>query len=201
MKKSLYQKMVPYIFLLPFLLFFLIFMAYPIVFSFLLSFGKYEKAALRLIGLGNFRYVLTDPLFYKAMKNTFIMMIIQVPLQTALALILACLLNIRGIKGRGWMRMLVFMPILLDSVSYSIVFSIFFNYENGLINNTVRLLGGEGPQWLNVGWLAKTVLMIAITWRWTGYNTVIMLSGLQSISNDLYESSSIDGAGRIKQFF
>jgi lactose/L-arabinose transport system permease protein len=129
------------------------------------------------------------------------MMIIQVPLQTALALILACLLNIRGIKGRGWMRMLVFMPILLDSVSYSIVFSIFFNYENGLINNTVRLLGGEGPQWLNVGWLAKTVLMIAITWRWTGYNTVIMLSGLQSISNDLYESSSIDGAGRIKQFF
>ncbi len=129
------------------------------------------------------------------------MMIIQVPLQTVLALILACLLNIRGIKGRGWMRMLVFMPILLDSVSYSIVFSIFFNYENGLINNTVRLLGGEGPQWLNVGWLAKTVLMIAITWRWTGYNTVIMLSGLQSISNDLYESASIDGAGRIKQFF
>ena len=128
-------------------------------------------------------------------------MIIQVPLQTALALVLACMLNIKGIRGRGWMRMLVFMPILLDSVSYSIVFSIFFNYENGLVNNAIRLLGGEGLQWLNTGWLAKTVLMIAITWRWTGYNTVIMLSGLQSISGDLYESSSIDGAGRIKQFF
>ena len=135
------------------------------------------------------------------MKNTFVMMIIQVPLQTALALVLACMLNIKGIRGRGWMRMLVFMPILLDSVSYSIVFSIFFNYENGLVNNAIRLLGGEGLQWLNTGWLAKTVLMIAITWRWTGYNTVIMLSGLQSISGDLYESAAIDGAGRIKQFF
>lgn len=201
MNKKLYKGIIPYIFMLPFLLFFVVFMAYPIIFSLVLCFCRYKSAVFTFTGLKNFIYILTDPLFYKALSNTFIMMLVQVPIQTMLALILAAFLNIKTLKGKGIMRMIIFMPILLDSVSYSIVFSMFFNNENGLVNNMIRAIGGTGPQWLNVGWLAKSVLIIAISWRWTGYNTVILLSGLQNISNDLYEAASIDGAGRIRQFF
>lgn len=191
----------PYIFILPFLVFFVVFMAYPIIFSFIMCFSKYSNAEFVFKGLDNFRFVLKDPIFWQALKNTFIMLVIQVPFQTFLAVVLAVFLNGKRLRGRGIMRMIIFMPILLDSVSYSIIFSIFFNYENGVVNNFLRLFLDDGPQWMNVGWLAKTVLMIAITWRWTGYNTVIILSGLQNISDDLYEAASIDGAGKIKQFF
>ena len=201
MRKKLNNLIVPYVFILPFLIFFLVFMAYPIIFSFIMCFSRYANASFVFKGLDNFKFVLNDPLFWKAMKNTFIMLIIQVPVQTFLAVVLAVFLNGKKLKGRGLMRMIIFMPILLDSVSYSIIFSIFFNYENGMVNNFLRIFLPDGPQWMNVGWLAKAVLMIAITWRWTGYNTVIMLSGLQSISDDLYEAASIDGAGRVKQFF
>ena len=201
MRRSIYHRSVLYLFLLPFIAFFFVFMAYPIVFSLMLCFGKYKSASFTFTGIGNFSFVLSDPLFFKALFNTFLMMVIQVPVQTALALILASLLNVKKLKGKGIMRMVVFMPVLLDAVSYSIVFGMFFNYENGIVNNVIRLLGGDGLQWLNLGWLAKTVLIIAITWRWTGYNTVIMLSGLQNIPEDLYEAASIDGAGRIRQFF
>lgn len=199
--KKLSGKIVPYVFILPFVIFFITFMAYPIIFSLIMCFSKYRNASFEYTGLKNFTYVMKDPLFWKALKNTFILLIVQVPIQTFLAVVLANFLNVKSLRGKGIMRMLIFMPILLDSVSYSIVFSIFFNYDNGLVNNAIRLLGGEGPQWLNDGWLAKMVLVIAITWRWTGYNTVIMLSGLQNISDELYEAASIDGAGKIKQFF
>ena len=200
-KKKISNLIVPYVFIAPFVLFFLIFMTYPILFSFVLCFSKYKNATFEFTGLSNFHYVLKDPLFWTAMKNTFILLLVQVPIQTFLAIVLAGFLNVKKLAGKGVMRMLIFMPILMDSVSYSIVFSIFFNYENGLVNNLIRFFGGEGLQWLNVGALAKLVLVIAITWRWTGYNTVIMLSGLQNISEDLYEAASIDGAGKIRQFF
>lgn len=200
-KKTIKEGIVPYLFITPFVIFFLVFMAYPIVFSFIMCFSKYKNASFVYTGLSNFKYVLNDPLFWKALKNTFLLMVIQVPLQTFLAIILANFLNIKSLHGKGIMRMLIFMPILMDSVSYSIVFSIFFNNENGVVNNLITLFGGEKLQWLNIGWLAKLVLIIAITWRWTGYNTVIILSGLQNIPDELYEAASIDGAGKIRQFF
>lgn len=197
---KLYKKAIPYIFILPYLIFFVVFMLYPIGFSFSLAFGKYKAGKLLLTGINNFQYILSDPLFYKALKNTFVMMIIQVPLMTIIALILACCLNRAQLIGKGIFRMLIFMPILMDSVSYSIVFGNFFNNENGILNNLIRMFGGNGVAWLSVGWLAKTVLIIMITWKWTGYNTVILLSGLQSIPHDLYEAASIDGASQFSQF-
>lgn len=200
MKQKMYRKTVPYLFLLPYFIFFLVFMLYPIIFSLGLSFGKYKAGDLILTGFNNFRYILSDPLFYKALKNTFVMMLIQVPLMTIIALLLACCLNKPNVIGTGVFRMLVFMPILMDSVSYSIVFGNFFNKDNGFINNFIRALGGEGLAWLSVGWLAKMVLVVMITWKWTGYNTVILLSGLQAIPHDLYEAASIDGATKLTQF-
>ncbi len=194
MKQGIHKRVIPYTFILPFMLLYLVFMLYPIIFSLVLCFGKYSGARISFVGLKNFRFILTDPLFFKAIGNTFVMMLIQVPIQTILALAIAVLLNRQDIKGLGIFRMIIFMPILLDSVSYSIVFGMFFNYENGLVNNVLQLIGCGRMDWMNHPWLAKLVLIIAITWRWVGYNMVIMLGGLQGIPYELYEAAAIDGA-------
>lgn len=194
------KKNAPYLFLIPFAVFFFVFMLYPLGFSLLLSFGKYKSGQLMITGFNNFRFVFTDPMFYKSIGNTFLIMAVQVPLMTFFALVLAYFLNNRLVKGVGIFRMLVFMPIILDAVSYSIIFRLFFNADNGLFNNAIKALGGTGPQWLSVGWLAQGVIIAVITWRWTGYNTIILLSGMQSISYDLYESASMDGATGVQKF-
>lgn len=201
MKHNLQKKTTPYMFVTPFLILYMVFMIYPIIFSLLLCFGKYGGAKLSFVGLKNFRYILADKQFYKAIGNTFLMMIVQVPAQTLLSLAIACLLNMRGIRWLGVFRMIIFMPILLDSVSYSIIFRIFFNFENGLINNVLTTLGLLRLDWMNNPWLARTVLVLAITWRWTGYNTVIMLGGLQNIPHELYDAASIDGASGWRKFW
>lgn len=201
MKHNLQKKTTPYMFVTPFLILYMVFMIYPIIFSLLLCFGKYGGAQLSFVGLKNFRYILADKQFYKAIGNTFLMMIVQVPAQTLLSLAIACLLNMRGIRWLGVFRMIIFMPILLDSVSYSIIFRIFFNFENGLINNVLTTLGLLRLDWMNNPWLARTVLVLAITWRWTGYNTVIMLGGLQNIPHELYDAASIDGASGWRKFW
>ncbi len=114
------------------------------------EFMKYKGGKLIFNGLKNFTYLFADPVFFKAIINTFIILIIQVPIQTFLAVVIADILNKKTLKCKGIFRMIIFMPILIDTVSYSIVFRLFFNTENGMINNLIRGLGGTGPDWLNV---------------------------------------------------
>ena len=177
-------------------------MAYPTVYSVLLSFMKLRASKFTFVGLKNFQFLFTDPLFGKAIINTFVILVVQVPIQTMLALILANFLNAGRLRAKGLFRMFTFMPVLIDTVSYSVVFLLFFNNDpNAIANGFLSFLGVPALPWLNVGILSKIVIIIAVTWRWTGYNTVILLGGLQSISSDLYEAASIDGASKIKQFF
>ena len=190
------RKLAPLIFIGPFLIIFLIFMVYPIFYSVVLSFGKFRAGNVTFNGVKNYIYLLTDPLFFKSLANTLLILIIQVPIMTILAMIFGCLLNSTLIRGRGIFRMITFMPVLIDAVSYSIIFSLFFNENGGFINNLLNVFGIQSLTWFQSGPLAMTVIILAMTWRWTGYNSIIMLSGLQSISNDLYEAASIDGGGR-----
>lgn len=198
--KNKKKTWIPFLFLAPYLIIYFTFTLYPTTYSMVLSFMKYKGGKLIFNGLKNFTYLFADPVFFKAIINTFIILIIQVPIQTFLAVVIADILNKKTLKCKGIFRMIIFMPILIDTVSYSIVFRLFFNTENGMINNLIRGLGGTGPDWLNVGVLAKIVIIFAMTWRWTGYNTVMILGGLQSISNDLYEAAAIDGANKRQQF-
>lgn len=122
--------------------------------------------------------------------------------QRKLAVVMANFLNNKMMRLKSMFRMFIFMPILIDAVSYSIVFSLFFNNnEGGLINSLLGIFGASPLAWMNDGWLAKIVIMIAVTWRWTGYNVVMILGGMQNISEELYEAASIDGATKFKQFF
>lgn len=201
MAYKLRKKLAPIMFIGPYLLFFAVFMLYPIAYSVVLSLSKFRAGNIKFVGLKNYIYLLTEPLFFKSLFNTFIILVIQVPIMTVLALILGCFLNSALIKGKGIFRMVAFMPVLLDAVSYSIVFSLFFNENNGFVNNLLKIFGVGSLKWFSSPVLAMTVIMLAITWKWTGYNAVIMLSGLQSIPGDLYEAADIDGANAVIKFF
>ncbi len=192
-------KVTPWMFIAPFLVVFILFSIYPILYSVVLSFGSYKGNVIKLSGLRNYRFLLSDKNFALSLINTFKIGIIQVPLMIMLALGLAVFLNSKIIRGKGFFRMAVFMPVLIDAVSYSVIFSMLFN-DNGFINNAIAMMGGTKLTWYTSSWLATMMIVFAQTWKWTGYNTVIILAGLQNIPAELYEAASIDGASRFKQF-
>lgn len=201
MRYKIRHKLAPIFFIGPFLLNFFIFMVYPIFYSLVLSFCKYRAGRITFVNIKNYTYLLTEGLFYKSLLNTLIILVIQVPIMIFLALIFGSLLNSALIKLKGIFRMFTFMPVLIDAVSYSIVFSLLFSENGGFINSTLKLIGIGPQQWFSSGPLAMSLIIVALTWRWTGYNSVIMLSGLQNISNDLYEAASIDGANAFVKFW
>lgn len=202
MKEKTKRKLVPLVFVAPFLILFVIFMVYPVIYSVVLSLGNIRGGEYTFKGIANFTTVLNDQNFRKSIVNTFIILIIQVPIQTILCVVFASFLNMQRLKAKGLYRMFVFMPVLIDAVSYSVVFKLLFsNNADGIINTAFSVVGLGPFEWFNVAWLSRIMIIIAVTWRWTGYNTVIILGGLQNISADLYEAASIDGASKIRQFF
>ncbi|WP_199621025.1 carbohydrate ABC transporter permease [Paenibacillus alkalitolerans] len=190
---------VPYLFLSPAIVLFAIFMVYPIVYSFLLSFQTGQGSEMTFGGLDNYRRLFGDEIFWTALKNTFVILIIQVPVMLSLSVILASFLN--SVKrAKGLFRVSFFMPAVTSLVAYSIIFSIML-MSDGIINQLLMSLGLGAAPWLSHPVWAKAALILAMTWRWTGYNMVIYLAAMQNISESLYEAASLDGAGKIRQFF
>ncbi len=194
-------KTAPYIFIAPAVLLFAIFTIYPVISSFLLSFETNTTGQYVFSGLHNYTRLFKDPVFYKALKNTFIILIIQVPVMIFLATLLAVALNSPLIKLKGFFRVAFFMPAITSLVSAAIVFLILLDPNYGLVNYVLSHLGLHKINWINDPFWAKVSVMIVMTWRWTGYNMVILLAGLQGIPDNLYEAASIDGAGTVKKFF
>ena len=181
MKEKTKRKLVPLVFVAPFLILFAVFMIYPFIYSIVLSLGNLRGGEYIFKGIDNFKTVLADQNFRKAIVNTFIILIIQVPIQTILCVVFASFLNMQRLKAKGLYRMLVFMPVLIDSVSYSVVFKLLFsNNADGIINSVFGIVGLGPFQWFNDPWLAKFMIIFAVTWRWTGYNTVIILGGCRT---------------------
>jgi lactose/L-arabinose transport system permease protein len=190
----------PYVFIAPAVFLFLAFTLYPIVASLLLSFQTQEGGTTSFVGLDNYARLLGDDLFYTALRNTFLILVVQVPIMLFLALLLAVALNSALVRLKGLFRIAFFMPVITILVAYSIIFFIMLNQDFGLVNYVLSLVGIDAVPWLTNGFWAKVSIIAAITWRWTGYNMVIMLAGLQGISKDLYEAAAVDGAGRWRQF-
>ncbi len=194
------KNLIPYFFIAPAVILFLVFTVYPIIASFLLSFQELEKGKYLYAGLANYKRLLNDKAVFEALKNTLMIWIIQVPIMIFFALILASLLNSKLLKLKGLFRVGFFMPAVTSLVAYSILFSIIL-LDKGIVNQSLNFLGIGSIPWLTDPFWAKVSIIIAMTWRWTGYNMVIYLAGLQNISEEMYEASSLDGASKIKQFF
>jgi lactose/L-arabinose transport system permease protein len=194
-------KNVPYVLLAPTLLLFLVFYVYPIISSFLLSFKTRVNGEYVFAGLDNYTRMLQDPLFYKALGNSAIILLVQVPLMLSLAVLLAVAVNSSFLKFKGVFRIGFFTPVLTSLVAASVIFLLILNKDYGLLNYLLSLIGIEPIGWLSDGYWPLVTLIIVTTWRWAGYNMVIILAGLQNIPGELYEAASIDGASKLKQFF
>lgn len=174
---------------------------YPIIQAFWLSLQSGQGTRLAFAGMRNYEYLLKDTIFRQSMINNFLFLLIQVPIMLVLALVLASLLNDPKLKFRGLFRTLIFLPCATSLVSYSIIFRALFDV-NGFVN-TVLIKAGiltSGINWLNDPWTARMVIILALIWRWTGYNMVFYLAGLQSIEPSVYEAALIDGASWYQQF-
>ncbi len=193
------KKTAPYYFIAPAVIMFSLFTIYPFLRTVMLSFYKFERGSYVFNGIQNYTRLFSDGVFYKALGNTFIYMGFQVPVMTGLSLILAVLLNSKLLKWKAQFRIAYFLPSVTEMVAYSIIFSLFLS-DKGLLNYFLSLVGIKEIPWLIHPFWAKASIMLALTWRWTGYNMVIMLAGLQGIPNTLYEAAEIDGATKLQQF-
>lgn len=179
-----------------------IFSLYPVISSFILSFQTGKGAVYHFNGFGNIIRLFGDTVFRQALSNTFVYFIFQVPVMTVLALTIATLLNDPKLKFKGFFRTAIFLPCVTSLVAYSVLFKSMFSTE-GLINKllmNIHLISQPIPWILDPFW-AKVLIIIALTWRWTGYNMIFYLSSLQNIDPSIYEAARIDGANKFKQFF
>ena len=187
-------------FILPAAILLLVFSFYPMFRAIMLSFQRGKGQNVSWYGLGNYTRILKDKTFRQAMFNTFCYLIIQVPLMLFLALILASLLNNKDIRGKAIFRTMIFLPCATSLVSYSMIFRSIFSME-GLINMALTKLHLPAVGWFQNAWAARIVIIIALIWRWTGYNMVFYLAGLQNIDYALYESARLDGCTFRQAFY
>ena len=187
-------------FLLPAAILIFVFCFYPMIQALMLSFKNGMGDSVRWVGFANYVRILKDKTFLQCLFNTVFYFIIQVPVMLIIALVLAQLLNNPNIKGKGIYRTMIFLPCATSLVSYSMIFKSLFA-QDGLVNHVISAIGLPTVDWFQNAWAARFVIIIALVWRWTGYNMVFYLAGLQNIDGSLYEAATIDGAGPVKTFF
>lgn len=150
----------------------------------------------------NYARLLVDPVFRLTLLNTFIFLIIQVPIMLVLAMILANLLNNPNLRFKAFFRTAIFLPAAVSLVSYSLVFRTLFS-THGTVNSVLRTIGliDHNIDWLGQPTTARAVIIIGLLWRWTGYNMIFYLAALQNVDPATIEAARIDGAGPIKTFW
>jgi ABC-type sugar transport system permease subunit len=183
----------------PFFVLFSVFFVYPILFSFWLSLHQSRGVgAARFVGLGNYELLLRDPSFWNSMANAVILFFIYVPVMTALAVVLASVLNAGFVRLQGIWRMLIFLPHVTSMVAAGFTFRLLLDKDSGYLNSALGWFGVSPVPWLDNTWWARISIGLLMIWAWLGYNTVIMLAGLQTIPRELVEAAKVDGAGRLQ---
>lgn len=174
----------------------------PMVRAFILSLQSGVGNNLSFCGIKNYVRLFQDEKFIASLKNVIIYFAFQVPIMLFIAIILACILNDKKLKFKGLFRTIVFLPCATSLVASALIFKSLFALD-GLVN--VLLLNhhfiSQPINWLTHPVWAKVIVIFTITWRWTGYNTVFFLAGLQGIEYSIYEAARIDGASTVQTFF
>ncbi|HEY8846912.1 MAG TPA: sugar ABC transporter permease, partial [Candidatus Limnocylindrales bacterium] len=190
----------------PFVILFGVFLAFPILASFILSFTSFGLRDLAnpigatFVGLKNYIDLLGDPKFWTSLLNTFYFVVVGVPLTLALGLLIANALN-RGVtRFRTAFRVGYYLPVITSIVAIAVVWRFLLNPDVGLVNMLLGAVGINGPAWLADPVLAMPSIVAMAVWRNLGFAMVVFLAGLQAIPAALYEAASIDGAGRWQAF-
>jgi len=192
----------PYLFISPFFILYAIFGAYPTLYSFYLSLVEWKGLGEKhFVGLDNYILIFKDKLFWHSMGNGVIMFFLYVPILTFLALTIAVILNSKRVRGFRFFRTVIFLPYIMNMVAAGFTFRLLLNEKYGLINVVLEMLKLPTVPWLESVWGGRISLGLLIIWAWLGYNMVIMLAGLQTISSELNEAAYIDGASPVTAFF
>lgn len=197
----------PYLFIAPFLLLFAVFTLYPLVYSVWMATRQNNGPGVSaFVGMSNFRWVLSDPDFWTAMRNTFVFAAGSIFIQLPASLGLAMLLNRPDLRGRQIFRLIFFAPVLVGLAFVAIMFGLIFNKGNGLANTGLAWLSGYVPGWSwnpEFPWLQEYImpaLIIAAFWMYVGFNMVYFLAALQNVSKELLEAAQVDGANSWHRF-
>lgn len=195
------RNLTAYGFLAPYLMIFAAFWVWPIIYSFWLSFLFTRRQPWEFRPAMTWGRLAEDPAFWNALKNTLLILVVQVPIMIALATVLAVLLNSTLLKARGILRFAFFAPVVVGEVAYAAVFRLIFSEDLGFVNKALTALGLPDVPWFSSPTAAMALIIMAVTWRWAGYNAIIILSGLQSIPDDVYEAATLDRVSPTRQFF
>jgi multiple sugar transport system permease protein len=191
---------VGYVMALPFVVHLVVFVGYPLAFAFVLVFHRWNiYTPMKWVGLGNLKLLVLDPLVWRALWNTLFFLAVHIPLQLAVALGLAQLLN-QNIRGRTLFRAAYFLPVVVSGVVVTILWQQLYATETGLINVVLRRVGLPAIGWLTDPRFAMTAIAIMATWKNVGLYVVLFLVGLQSIPSELYEAAELDGATAWQKF-
>ncbi len=190
-----------YVMVLPYVLHFLIFVAYPLVFAFILVFCKWDIVTpMEFIGLRNIQRLMNDTTFWTAVTNTLKFLVLHIPLQIVLALLIAVVLN-GPIKLRGFFRGAFFLPFVISGAVVTILWQQLYSTDAGVFNLVLTKLGLDPVPWLTDPAIAIYSIAVMATWKNIGFYIVLFLAGLQNVPRELYEAASIDGATRPQQFW
>jgi len=184
----------------PYIIYFLIFSAFPIFFSFFLIFHRWNIVGpMKWVGLANFNMMFSDPLFWTSIYNTIIFLLIHIPLQVVVALVLAEVLN-QKIKARAFFRAAFFMPVVVSGVVVTILWKQLYSTDTGLLNNLLMAIGFGKVEWLTSTAMAMPSIALMATWKNVGLYMILFLAGLQSVPAYMYEAADIDGATTLQKF-
>jgi len=200
-ENKLHKAITIILFLLPCLAGLVVFNLVPIIQSAFMSFTDWNMLSPpTFIGPDNFREIFSDESSVKAVINTFRFTIMYVPIVIVVSLLLATVLDMK-LKLVQVYRSLIFIPVLLSWVVVSLLWMWLFNADSGLINYLLSMLGIKGPAWLFDKKYAMVAIVIASLWKDMGYFAILLLTGLQNISDEYYESASLDGTSPVRKFF
>lgn len=198
------QRAAGWMYLAPATILIFIMSFWPIIQAVITSFKTGSSANMQWANPFAYNYtrMFQDAVFKRSIGNTFLYLIIEVPIMLVLAILLAQLLNNKHLKFKGFFRTCVFLPCATSLVSYALIFKSLFATQ-GLINTILVKLGilENNFNFLGTGWSAKIIIIVALIWRWTGYNMVFFLAGLQNIEYSVYEAAKIDGASGWRTFW
>jgi multiple sugar transport system permease protein len=194
------------LFLGPALFSILIFFILPVAFAFVLSLTDFDIYSLgdikyvRFVGLGNYLKIIHDPLFWKALLNTFYFVLVGGPISIAVSLFSALLLQSKLVKFKRFLRFAFFTPVVTTLVAVAIVWRYLYHPRFGLFNQFLMIFGFDPVNWLGDPKYAMPSIIILAVWKNFGYNMLIFIAGLQNIPDELYEAAEIDGASFLQKF-
>lgn len=195
-------KVSPYLYISPFFIVFLITGLFPLAYTAVVSFMDWDlvRGSGTFVGFEQYAYILGQPKFWLALRNTFSIFLLSTVPQTMFAVILAALLN-QNIRAKTFWRMGVLVPYVMAPVAVALIFSNMFGDKSGLINNILGDFGMNPIAWHASPFWSHVAIATMVMFRWTGYNTLILLAAMQAIPGELYEAATVDGAGKVRQFF